>query len=41
LDILGRLVGYTRQLDVCMESDADAEKYAEAFLNGDYRFTRI
>lgn len=39
LDILGRLVGYTRQLDVCMESDADAEKYAEAFLNGDYRFT--
>jgi len=39
LDILGRLVGYTRQLDVCMESDADAEKYAEAFLNGDYTFT--
>jgi pyruvate,water dikinase len=37
LDILGRLVGYTRQLDVCMESDADAEKYAEAFLNGEYR----
>lgn len=37
LDILGRLVGYTRQLDVCMESDADAERYAEAFLNGDYR----
>lgn len=36
LDILGRLVGFTRQLDVRMESDARAEEYAEAFLNGDY-----
>lgn len=37
LDILGRLVGYTRQLDVRMESDNDPGKYAEAFLNGEYR----
>ncbi len=36
LDILGRLVGFTRQLDVRMESDQRAEEYAEAFLNGDY-----
>jgi pyruvate,water dikinase len=36
LDILGRLVGFTRQLDVRMESDARAEEFAEAFLNGDY-----
>jgi len=36
LDILGRLVGFTRQLDVRMESDERAEEYAEAFLNGDY-----
>ena len=36
LDILGRLVGFTRQLDVRMESDARAEEYAEAFLSGDY-----
>ncbi|MDD5758898.1 MAG: PEP/pyruvate-binding domain-containing protein [Desulfobulbaceae bacterium] len=36
LDILGRLVGFTRQLDVRMENDQRAEEYAEAFLNGDY-----
>lgn len=36
LDILGRLVGFTRQLDVRMESDQRAEEYAEAFLSGDY-----
>lgn len=36
LDILGRLVGFTRQLDVQMADDAAVERYAEAFLMGDY-----
>ena len=36
LDILGRLVGFTRQLDVRMESDQRAEEYAKAFIKGDY-----
>ncbi len=36
LDILGRLIGFTRQLDVQMESDAIVSRYVDAFLNGDY-----
>jgi pyruvate,water dikinase len=36
LDILGRLVGFTRQLDVQMADDRTVERYAEAFLMGDY-----
>ncbi len=36
LDILGRLVGFTRQLDVQMEDDAVMNRYVEAFLMGDY-----
>jgi len=36
LDILGRLIGFTRQLDVQMEDDRTVERYAEAFLMGDY-----
>ena len=36
LDILGRLVGFTRQLDVRMESDEIVQQYAEAFLQGNY-----
>jgi len=36
LDILGRLIGFTRQLDVQMEDDKAVERYAEAFLMGDY-----
>ncbi len=36
LDILGRLVGFTRQLDVRLENDAIAKRYVEAFLAGDY-----
>jgi len=38
LDILGRLVGFTRQLDVQMVDDQAVARYAEAFLMGDYRF---
>ncbi|MDH5298378.1 MAG: PEP-utilizing enzyme [Desulfobulbaceae bacterium] len=36
LDILGRLVGFTRQLDVRLDSDAIVDRYVEAFLSGDY-----
>ncbi len=36
LDILGRLVGFTRQLDVRLESDRIVEQYVEAFLYGNY-----
>ncbi|MGB9712727.1 MAG: PEP/pyruvate-binding domain-containing protein [Dissulfurimicrobium hydrothermale] len=36
LNILGRLVGFTRQLDVQMDSDEQVDRYAEAFLMGDY-----
>jgi len=36
LDILGRLIGFTRQLDVHMESEAHIERYLDAFLKGDY-----
>lgn len=36
LDILGRLVGFTRQLDVTLDSDEMVDYYAEAFLMGDY-----
>ncbi len=36
LGILGRLIGFTRQLDVHMESDAQIKRYLEAFLRGEY-----
>ncbi|RUM87256.1 MAG: hypothetical protein DSZ23_06100 [Thermodesulfatator sp.] len=36
LDILGRLIGFTRQLDVHMENDAQIDRYLQAFLNGQY-----
>ncbi len=40
LNILGRLIGFTRQLDVCMDSDEVVSRYVEAFLNGDYGIVR-
>jgi pyruvate,water dikinase len=36
LDILGRLVGFTRQLDVRLDNDKVVEQYVEAFLYGNY-----
>jgi len=36
LDILGRLVGFTRQLDVRLDSDRIVDQYVEAFLYGNY-----
>ncbi len=41
LDILGRLVGFTRQLDVCLNNDAIVDRYAEAFLQGIYDITAV
>ncbi|MDH3394474.1 MAG: hypothetical protein OEL66_10745, partial [Desulfobulbaceae bacterium] len=36
LDQIGRLVAFTRQLDALLDSDAKAERLADAFLAGDY-----
>jgi len=36
LDILGRLVGFTRQLDVRLDSEAAVDYYVDAFLMGNY-----
>ncbi len=36
LEILGKLIGFTRQLDVHMESDVQVQRYLEAFLRGEY-----
>ena len=41
LDIMGRLVGFTRQLDVCLDNDAVVDRYVEAFLSGDYGIVNI
>ncbi len=40
LEILGRLIGFTRQLDVHMESDDAIQHYLYAFLRGDYEVAR-
>ncbi len=36
LDILGRLVGFTRQLDVRLDSEERVDYYVESFLMGNY-----
>ena len=36
LEMLGRLMGCSRQLDVTMHSDAVVARYVELFLKGDY-----
>jgi len=36
LDQLGRLMGYTRQLDMCLKTEEDQQRYIQAFLDGDY-----
>ncbi len=40
LDQIGRLVAFTRQLDAILDSDAAAERLADAFLAGDYSISR-
>ncbi len=36
LNILGRLIGFTRQLDVHMDNDHVVHRYVKAFLDGNY-----
>jgi pyruvate,water dikinase len=36
LDAVGRLVGYTRQIDALMRTDDSARRYVDAFLRNDY-----
>lgn len=38
LDMLGRLMGYARQLDMIMSSEAVVDAYIEAFMKGNYKF---
>lgn len=37
LDQAGRLIAFTRQLDVELQTDGDVEKYGKRFLAGEYR----
>ena len=36
-DLLGRLMGCARQLDMLMESEASVQHFAERFLQEDYQ----
>jgi len=36
--MLGRLIGYTRQLDVHLRNDSRIDEYLERFLEGDENF---
>jgi pyruvate,water dikinase len=36
LDILGRLLIFTRQMDMLMHNESQVEKMAECFLSGNY-----
>jgi pyruvate,water dikinase len=38
LDMVGRLLQFTRQMDMLMTSEATVEAVAKAFLEGDYQF---
>nr|WP_231887783.1 PEP/pyruvate-binding domain-containing protein [Thermodesulfatator autotrophicus] len=37
LEMIGRLIGFTRQLDVFMENDLSIERAFEGFISGNYR----
>jgi len=41
LVFLGRLLGFTRLLDMAMTSDSSAEQVAKAFMEGDYALTSL
>jgi len=32
LNLIGRLIGFTRQLDVLLKNDTDVERYMEKFM---------
>jgi pyruvate,water dikinase len=36
LDQLGRLMGFIRQLDMCLQTEEDRARYLQAFLNQQY-----
>jgi pyruvate,water dikinase len=36
LDLLGRLLIYTRQMDMMMSTDAHVDRLTECFLDGNY-----
>jgi pyruvate,water dikinase len=36
LDQLGRLMGFTRQLDMCLQTESDRHRYFKAFLEERY-----
>lgn len=36
LDQLGRLMGFTRQLDMCLQTEKDRKRYLRAFLDQEY-----
>jgi pyruvate,water dikinase len=36
LDLIGRLIAFTRQLDVALSNDSVVKEYADRFLAGDY-----
>lgn len=36
LDQLGRLMGFTRQLDMCLQTEDDRKRYLQAFVNKEY-----
>lgn len=40
LEVIGRLIGYARQLDALMDSEDDVMQFVEAFLRGDYAYGR-
>ena len=37
LKVLGRLIGFTRQLDIQLKSDADIPQFMESFLEENFR----
>ena len=39
LDILGRLLGVTRLMDMTLKSEEDVKRYIDDFMHGDYSFT--
>ena len=41
LDLLGRLLGATRLMDMYMNAESQVEPYVDAFLNGRYHFSSV
>jgi pyruvate,water dikinase len=41
LDLLGRLLLFTRQMDMLMKTEASVDRVADAFLTGDYQMEQV